>query len=397
VGALAADAKKRWAALKADLSKFSDLHPGELPVGIGICDVSREAPKTFLLSGGVYSALKEEVEPGFLSIVDGRPPSIVPPAAIPSTGRRAALASWLARAENPLTSRVMANRVWHYHFGRGIAGTPSDFGAMGEPPSHADLLDWLALELTRNGWSLKHLHRLILTSSTYRQSSSSREEAARIDPSNRLLWRSPRRRLEGEVIRDAALSVAGLLNPKMGGPSVFPELPAGMEGNGKWSASSDPAERCRRSVYVFVRRNLRYPFFEAFDMPDTHESCGRRNLTVTAPQALLYLNDKLILEWARSFADRAIESAGSDRGAQIEEAYRMAYSRLPDAAEVETARKFLERQRALLEERASAGGDMPPPTPPSRKTPLAGDPLDAAALADFCHVLINSSEFVYLN
>jgi len=392
VGSLSGEAKKRWETLKADLNKFSDLYPGELPVGIGICDLSREAPKTFLLSGGVYSAPKEEVEPGFLSIVDPSQPRIVPVAAISSTGRRTALSSWLVQAENPLTSRVMVNRAWHYHFGRGIVGTPSDFGAMGEPPSHRGLLDWLARELTQNGWSLKRLHRQILTSSTYRQSSSSREDMAGVDPQDRLLWRFPRCRLEGEVIRDAALSVAGLLNSKMGGPSVSPDLPAGMEGNGKWSPSSDPAERSRRSVYVFVRRNLRYPLFEAFDMPDTHESCGRRNITVTAPQALLYLNDKLVLEWARSFAARVIESAGANRSAQIESAYRIAYSRSPGAAEIDTAESFLKRQRALLEERASAG-DGPPPS----NTSSTVDPLDAAALADFCHVLINSNEFVYLN
>src|SRR5213594_3854468 len=141
VGSLSGEAKKRWETLKVDLNKFSDLYPGELPVGIGICDLSREAPKTFLLSGGVYSAPKEEVEPGFLSIVDPSQPRIVPVAAISSTGRRTALSSWLVQAENPLTSRVMVNRSWHHHFGRGIVGTPSDFGAMGEPPSHRGLLD----------------------------------------------------------------------------------------------------------------------------------------------------------------------------------------------------------------------------------------------------------------
>jgi hypothetical protein len=157
---------------------------------------------------------------------------------------------------------------------------------------------------------MKAMHRLMVTSNTYRQSSGYREKTAKVDLENRLLWHFPRQRLEAEVIRDSGLAVAGLLNTKIGGPSVFPELPPGMETRGGWKVSEDPAERNRRSVYIFVRRNTRYPMLESLDMPDTHESCGRRNLTTTAPQALTLLNSKLTLEWAQAFAARVIHPAG---------------------------------------------------------------------------------------
>ena len=163
---------------------------------------------------------------------------------------------------------------------------------MGERPTHPELLDWLAQEFVRSGWSLKHMHRLIMNSAVYQQASEFRKDAAEIDSSNRLLWAFPRHRLESEVIRDSSLQVAGMLNAKAGGPSVFPELPEGMPApRGGWKLSSEE-ERNRRSVYIFVKRNARYPMMEAFDMPDTHESCSRRDVTVTAPQALTMLNDQ---------------------------------------------------------------------------------------------------------
>ncbi len=369
---LRGEARKKWDALSAELKKFSSFYPGELPRGTGIVDVSAEAPGTHILKGGVYDQPGPEVRPGFLTILSPDPAKITPPPGLNSTGRRTTLANWLAGPENPLTARVMVNRIWQYHFGRGIAGTPSDFGMMGEDPTHPKLLDWLASEFVRNGWSLKALHRLIMNSSTYQQSSAHRPVAARVDPQNKLLWRYPRQRLEGEVIRDAALAVAGLLNPKMGGPSVFPELPPGMESRGGWKVTPDPAERNRRSVYVFVRRNTRYPMFESFDMPDTHESCARRNVTTAAPQALFLLNSRLTLEWAQAFAERVRQAAGIDPDRQIETAYRLAYSRRPDGAEKILARDFFRRHRSVA-------------------------PNEEAVLTDFCHMLMNSNEFVYRN
>ncbi len=387
---LKGDEKKKWQALKTELDKFRDLRPPDLPIATGIVDVSAQAPKTFVLAGGVYDAPKQEVEPGFPAILDPNPAKITPPQGLDSTGRRTALANWLSSPENPLTARVVVNRVWHYHFGRGIVRTPSDFGMVGEEPTHPKLLDWLASEFIRQGWSLKSLHRLIMLSSTYQQSSAHRRRAFLADPQNRLFWHFPRQRLEAEVIRDSCLAVAGLLNPKLGGPSVFPELPAGMS-RGNWKVTQDPAERNRRSIYIFVRRNTRYPLLEVFDLPDTHESCARRNVTTIAPQALTLLNGKLTLEWAEAFAGRVLKSAGSGLKAQIETAYRLAYSRRPEASELETALGFFERQRALIAERASTGGKLAlPPLLPEH-----ADRVEAAALVDFCHMLMNSNEFVY--
>jgi hypothetical protein len=238
---------------------------------------------------------------------------------------------------------------------------------------------------------MKSMHRLIVTSNTYQQSSGYNETAAKVDLQNRLLWHFPTQRLEGEVIRDSGLAVAGLLNTKMGGPSVFPELPPGMESRGGWKVNEDPAERNRRSVYIFVRRNTRYPMLESLDMPDTHESCGRRNMTTTAPQALTLLNSKLTLEWAQAFAARVLQTAGTGASQQVEAAYQLAYSRKPDATELQTALGFLDRQRGIIAARGAAVLALPVPAP---------EPVDrpaAAALVDLCHMLMNSNEFVYRN
>jgi hypothetical protein len=287
----------------------------------------------------------------------------------------------------------MVNRIWHYHFGQGIAPAPSDFGAMGGKPTHPELLDWLASEFVQSGWDIKRMHKLMVTSNAYRQSSEFNEVAAKQDPRDKLLWRFPRERLEGEVIRDAALSVAGLLNEKMAGPSVFPELPEGAgKPRGGWKVS-DPAERNRRSIYIFVRRNARYPMLEAFDMPDTHESCGRRNQTITAPQAMALLNSKVSLEWSQALAGRVLKEAGTDPNAQIENAYRLAYGRRPDGSEKDTILTFLTKQKGVIAERASSGQKLALPT----SMPAGYDPAHAAALVDFCQMLLNSNEFVYRN
>ena len=301
VKSLSQEDRKKYDALLAALQQFSNIDPGEPAVGMGMHDLGKTAPATHRLNVGVWDAPLEEVQPGFLSIVDSSEPQITPPPGVNSTGRRTALANWIASPKNPLTSRVMVNRIWHYHFGQGIAPSPSDFGVMGGGPSHPELLNWLASEFVSSGWDIKKLQKLIVMSDTYQQSSEFNTVSAKADPQDKLLWRFPRERLEGEVIRDAALSVSGLLNDKMGGPSVFPELPQGAgEPRGGWKLS-ESTDRNRRSVYIFVKRNARYPMLEAFDMPDTHESCGRRNQTVTAPQAMTLLNSKVSLEWAAGF------------------------------------------------------------------------------------------------
>ena len=385
---LNAEAKKQYDALKTELAQFEDLNPGELPEGIGMADLNRDAPSTHILAVGVYDAPQQEVQPGFLTLLDPAPAHITPPAGLESTGRRTALAKWLTDPENPLTARVMVNRIWHYHFGRGIAGTPSDFGAMGERPSHPELLDWLTREFIRSGWSLKQMHRLILNSAAYQESADFRKDAAEVDPDNRLLWAFPRQRLDGEAIRDSSLLVSGLLNQQTGGPSVFPELPEGMiSPRGGWKLSI-PAERNRRSVYIFAKRNARYPMLEAYDMPDTHESCSRRSVTTTAPQALAMLNDKVALEWAQAFAGRAL--AAKD---PVDRAFQLAYSRSPDPWEKDTVATFFHKQKTLIAERAAKGEKLALPP----QMPEGVEPAYAAAFVDFCEMLLNSNEFVYQN
>ena len=206
--------------------------------------------------------------------------------------------------------------------------------------------------------------------------------------------RYPRQRLEGVAIRDSALAVAGALNPKMGGPSIFPELPAGMPTpRGGWKVNEDAGERNRRSVYVFVRRNTRYPMFDSFDMPDPHESCSRRNITTSPIQALTLLNSKLTLEWAQSFAGRVIDQAGTDFQRQIETAFQLAYGRPPDKAERQMADEFFRSHRRILGERGRDGVETALPPGLSESVHKS----HAAVLVDFCHALINANEFVYRN
>ena len=232
------------------------------------------------------------------------------------------------------------------------------------------------------------MHRLIMTSAVYRESSAPQEAAAKVDEDNRLLWSFPRQRLEGEVIRDSALAVSGLLNTKAGGPSIFPDLPEGMAApRGGWKLSAAD-ERNRRSVYIFVRRNTRYPMLEAYDMPDTHESCSRRMVTTTAPQALTLLNDKTVLQWAQAFAGRALAAPDP-----VEAAFQLAYQRRPDAWEKDTISTFFHKQKGLIAERAARGEKLALPSP----APDGTEPQYAAAFVDFCQMLLNSNEFVYRN
>ncbi len=383
--------KAQYAALLKELDQSAAIDPGEAPTGIGMRDISATAPPTHRLNVGAWDAPLEEVKPGFLQILDPSEPGIVPTAT--STGRRTALANWIASPANPLTARVMVNRIWHYHFGQGLVKSPSDFGMMGSRPSHPELLDYLANDFTSHGWDIKRLHKLILLSNTYRQSSANNELSAKEDAANKYLWRYDRERLEGEVIRDAALSVSGLLNAKVGGPSVFPELPEGAgKPRGGWKTSSGE-ERNRRSVYIFVRRNARYPMLEAFDMPDTHESCGRRNHTINAPQAMALLNSKVSLEWAQALAGRLLKEAGTEPKAQVETAYQLAYGRPPDSAERDTVLTFFETQKRTVAERLAKNEKIALPT----DLPANFDQAQAAALVDFCQMLLNSNEFVYRN
>jgi hypothetical protein len=264
---------------------------------------------------------------------------------------RAELAKWVADPGNPLTARVMVNRIWHYHFGRGIVATPNDFGRMGVRPTHPELLDYLANEFVSSGFSVRHVHRLILNSSTYRQSSSPSSgaiAAAEKDPDNNLLWKFNRRRLDAEEIRDAMLAVSGSLNPKQGGPSVIvpidKELVNALYKPSQWAVSRDPSEHSRRSVYLIAKRNLHLPFMEVFDAPDALVSCPRRESSTHAPQALELLNGDLANTQAEALARRLEAEAGADPGKQVDLAYRLVAGRPPKPEEARQALAFLKTQ-----------------------------------------------------
>ncbi|MHC5544904.1 DUF1553 domain-containing protein, partial [Singulisphaera rosea] len=241
--------------------------------------------------------------------------AFVPDSIRPTTstsGRRQALVRWLTRSDNPLTARVMVNRLWLNHFGRGIVATSSDFGVRGEAPSHPELLDWLATELVAQGWKLKPIHRLMVTSATYRQSSEPDPKLSAEDPDNAMLWRMNRRRLEAESLRDAMLVASGELNPKMGGPSVLAPIEKEVEDLifteheviDLWPETPDPTEHLRRSLYLFRKRNVRYPLFDAFDAPDTQTACAQRGVSTHALQALVLFNSDFSAQRAKALAAR---------------------------------------------------------------------------------------------
>ncbi len=390
---LKGDAAKRYKQLAAELAKFNDIKPPEKPLGQVMIDNGKDAPKTFVLSAGAYDKPLQEVQPGFLSILDPSDAKYAPSEGMNSTGRRTALANWLADPSNPLTARVMVNRVWNYHFGRGIAGTPSDFGVMGERPTHRELLDYLTTDFVKNGWSIKRLHKQIVLSNVYQQSTKFNEASAKVDPDNKYLWRYNRHRLEGEIIRDSMLYTSGMLNTKMYGPGVFPPMPAGVQTRGGWKKDEAQSETIRRSVYTFVRRNTRYPMFETFDMPDTHESCARRAVTISPTQSLELLNNDLVLDWATALAGRVLNDSGLTPAAQIDRAYRLAFSRTPSDEERKLALEFLGRQTPILAARLAKNDSVPVPA----NVPAGIDKARAAAFVDLCHMLFNANEFVYMD
>jgi hypothetical protein len=331
-------------------------------------------------------------------------------------GHRAALAAWLTAVDNPLTARVIANRVWQYHFGKGLSHTPSDFGIVGDEPTHPELLDWLATELIEHEWSIKHLHRLIVTSGTYRQASGSRSretsdeqrtspdfhesgyesESADSDPSNLWLARFPQHRLTGEAIRDAMFAVSGTLNYEMHGPGVMPTLPDELVKSllkNQWKASDREADHYRRSIYVFSRRNLRYPIFEAFDRPDANATCAQRGRSTTAPQSLLLLNSAFSLDAAQRLAGSVLASHDAIHEQAVKEVFRRVLSRSPRAEELAMLVEFVTQQASQLRQESRSRDKLPLPF----RCPSTVDPFAAAAFTDLCLALLNSNEFIYID
>jgi hypothetical protein len=293
----------------------------------------------------------------------------------------------------------MVNRIWQHHFGTGIVATPNDFGAMGDPPTHPDLLDWLAVEFVRGGWSIKAMHRLMVTSAAYRQSSRVdlddplHAQAHEIDADNRLLWHARRMRLEGEAIRDLMLQLSGELAYRMFGTSARPELPAGVASKSAWKPNAKASDRNRRSIYVLAKRNLRYPLLEIFDWPDLHNSCPLRSATTTAPQALALLNGEFALERAQRWSGRLLVEHGQDSPALVRAAMAEAYVGEPAEEQVRAGEEFLAGQTAAI----AAAGDATASDLLPLPMPEGHDPARAAAVVDFCHAILNTNEFLYVD
>jgi hypothetical protein len=346
------DAYAKYEALDAQLKKFDDIKPRD-PGNISTMSElgHADAPRTYVLFKGIYDRRLDEVQPGFPSLIAGAAsqPQVVPTAT--SSGRRSAVARWITSPDNPLTARVFVNRQWAQVFGTGIVETVSDFGRMGAKPTNPELLDWLASDFVSGGWSVKKLQREILLSRTYRQSSAPRADGEKVDPTDRLLWAFPRQRLEAEEIRDSLLLAAGLLEDKLGGPAVFPPLPAGTQAPNRnfWITSDNPHDHDRRSVYVFIRRNLPYPLLDTFDWANPQIVHNKREVTTTAPQALALINSDLVFAWSKALAGRVVREAGprASDAARIDRVYEILYSRKPDAFEKRRLLAFLSSQEAI--------------------------------------------------
>ena len=332
-------------------------------------------PTTYVLIRGNYDKPGKPVAPGFPSTIVGHANpadlKIDRFSMLPGRGWRLALARWITDPANPLTARVMVNRIWQHHFGRGIVETPSNFGVNGQSPSHPELLDWLANRFVAEKWSIKAIHRLILNSSSYRQTCTNGDPLlAEKDPKNRFFSRFTRQRLEGEIVRDAILAVSGRLNREGNGPPVFPPIPDDVRQANKrvrWDTSSELDCR-RRSIYVHQRRMLNLPFLKIFDAPVLNTTCSRRKASVTVLQSLAMYDSEFVNGEANAFADRVIRESGPAIDDQVRYAFRLAFCRQPEDAELERATAFMQTQGPQEE-----------------------------SLVRLCRVLYNSSEFLYID
>ncbi len=341
---------------------------------LAVAEVGGAPKPTHLLIRGRVESPGTEVSPAFPAIFGVAPPAIPPPGPeAVTTGRRRALADWVASPRNPLTARVWVNRVWQHLFGAGLVRTPDDFGRTGTGPTHPELLDWLAAEFVEGGWSIKRLQKRILLSDAYRMSSrAANKQALAIDEGNELWWRQNLRRVESEVLRDTLLEVSGDLNRKMGGPSVYPSLPHEVhitqDSAGKGWGESPPEEQARRSVYVFVKRALKLPILETFDFANCTSAMGQRPVTTIAPQALMGLNDAFLHARAEGLARRVAREAGLKPEARLDRAFQLVLQRAPAPGERRSALRLLQEE---------GNGD--------------------AAWKSLCLALLNLNEMVYVD
>ncbi len=392
--ALTVEQKKETESLAKQIDELKK-QKRAFTLGLLMVDNAERVPVTKVLFQGNHKDPRAPVQPGFISILDPNPAVIEKAINSKSTGRRLTLAKWIASTNNPLTARVFVNRAWQQHFGKGLVATPNDFGLAGARSTHPELLDWIAAEFMRSGWSIKSLHRLIVTSATYRQASapggraSSRDpilseslerdsrgrSASHVDPDNSLLWRQNIRRLTAEQLRDSLLAVSGTLKlDHPGGPPIWPELPpevlqanpAFLDDNETKTKGWYPSPKTNqnvRSVYLIQKKTVRVPFMETFDLPENSVSCARRGESIVAPQALTLLNNSLSIEAAKALAERVQREANGDLNRQIERAYRLTLQRAPTRDEVQSCAQLVQQY----------------------------------SLAELCRVLLNVNEFVYVD
>jgi mono/diheme cytochrome c family protein len=390
----ARDYYRMMAALHS--GKRGEVNVGPREKAFSYRDLGPEPAPTWLFRRGDFHDRSQTVQLGFISVLTkGKTPESYwksareAGAAKGSTNQRRALAEWMTDVEHgagALVARVIVNRIWQHHFGHGIVRTVSDFGVRSDAPSHPELLEWLAHDFVAHGWRIKRLHRMIMLSAVYQQASSARETPA-ADPGNRLLWKMPLQRIEGEILRDSMLSVSGTLNAASYGPAVKPPIAA----EAKLARNvtdpypdklEDGAAVRRRSIYLFHKRVVPYPLLQAFDKPDAQQSCGRRDTTTVAPQALALLNDQFARKVSLEFADRLLKDAGSDPAQWIERGFQLALARAPSKTERDASRAFVELQRTERRKRA-------PQT--------AANEIQREALADLCQALFSLNEFLYVD
>lgn len=371
-----------------------------------LTEVPGHTPPTFVFFRGDFNQPREKVAPGDLSVLGSAVAIPEDDPALPTTGRRLALAKYLVNGKHPLVGRVQVNRAWMHLFGQGLVTTPGDFGFLGQKPSNSVLLDWLADDLVTTGWQMKRLHRLLVGSHAYRQSSLRNDAHQAIDPENHMLGRMNIRRLEAEAIRDSMLEVSGMRLANMFGPAspVNPDDvgqaivgKATRDGNGLLVAKfEDNLDQCRRSIYIQVRRSMPLGMLEPFDTATLSPNCDRRNSSTVAPQSLLMMNNRMTIEFSEKFAARVIKDAGDDIAAEAKRAWWLAFGREPSEAQVAKAAALIQSQRAYFEEqaaKAAAATPMPMPMPGSPA------PLDAKtqALAVYCQALLSSNSFLYVD
>lgn len=380
VAATPADRRQQISEQEQTIRQLRQATP-DLPRGYFLFENTHNPPASFLLLSGRASNPGPQMQPAVPVVLTQSQPKFERREG-PSTGRRLAFADWVVDSANPLTARVIVNRVWQHHFGQGLVATPSDFGHIGARPTHPELLDWLADWFVNDAnWSLKKLHRLIMTSRTYQTTSHVEPRQLEVDPENKLLGRFPHQRLDVETIRDSMLATSGKLNPEMFGPAVYLPIPTAVieahtDKEAAWRTSPEPAIY-RRTIYAYVKRTLLVPLMEVLDLCDTTNSTEKRSITSIAPQALTLYNGEFVNQQAAFFADRLIQEAGNDAAKQIDRAYRLALCRPPSANELKTLSQF-------LVDEANA------------QSSVSTSEAHRLALIQICRVILNLNEFVYV-